>query len=91
MMNKKKIITTAKCAFKLVATIGTAIIVKSLLDAVTPKHAHPAKKIAVVVGGYVISDMIVEKIGEEAEKSWDRITVSIKEITSSFSQEKHVS
>ena len=71
-MNKRRIVKIAKGTFKLVATIGTAIIVKSILDAVTPNNTPPVKKIAVLIGGYVISDMIVEKVQEEADKTWER-------------------
>ena len=80
LINKRRAVKIAKSTFKLVATLGTAIIVKGLLDAVTPKHIHPAKRVAVMVGGYVLSDMIVEKVQEEAGKTWDRTVKSVREV-----------
>lgn len=84
LINKRRAVKIAKGTFKLVATIGTAIIVKGILDAVTPKNVGPAKKVAVIIGGYVLSDMIVEKVQEEAGKSWDRTVSSIREVKDAF-------
>ena len=80
LINKRRAEKIAKGTFKLVATLGTAIIVKGILDAVTPRHINPAKKVAVLIGGYVLSDMIVEKVQEEAGHTWDRTVKSIREI-----------
>ena len=84
LFNKRRTIKIAKGTFKLLATIGTAIIVKSIFDVVTPKDTSPAKKVAVVIGGYVLSDMIVEKVQNEAEKSWDRAVQSLEDIRGLF-------
>ena len=80
LINKRRAVKIAKGTFKLVATLGTAIIVKGLLDSVTPRNVGPAKRVAVLVGGYVLSDMIVEKVQEEAGHTWDRTVKSIREV-----------
>ena len=89
IIKKENVVKIAKCTFKLTATIGASIIVKSIFDSVMPRNPNPAKKIVVLVGGYVLSDMIVEKVSEEAGKSWDRVITSVSEIKESFSSEKH--
>ena len=86
LKSKRRILKVAKGTFKIAATIGTAIIVKGILDAVTPKSVGPAKKVAVLIGGYVLSDMIVTKVEEEAGKSWDRTVKSIREVRTIFSR-----
>lgn len=80
LINKRRAVKIAKGTFKLVATLGTAIIVKGILDVVTPQQINPAKKVAVLIGGYVLSDMVVEKVQEEAGKTWDRTVKSIREV-----------
>ena len=79
-IRKYKMMKIAKTAFKVTAVIGTGIIVKGLLNAVAPKDAGALKKTAIIIGGYVISDAIIERVTNEADATWDRTVNSIKEV-----------
>ena len=94
LKNKRRMLKIAKGAFRIAATIGTAIIVKGIVDAVSPTYVRKdrfmalvtAQKTAVLVGSYVIGDMITEKVSEATDRVWDKTVESIREVKATFSR-----
>jgi len=68
---KESLMDLVKEGFKFCAIIGTTLIIHNIVKSVTPEDTGFAKKATILVGEYVISDVICNTISIGAEKTWD--------------------
>ena len=74
-----KKIEMVKAVGGLVISAGVAAIVGNTVKASTPANIGAIKKLCIVVGSFVLSDMISDKAVAHAEKKVDDGIASLKE------------
>jgi len=62
-----------KGAVELVIAVGAGILTGNAINLVKPSNLGIVKKIAVGVGGWAISDMVVTKVTDHFDSEWDKV------------------
>jgi len=62
-----------KGAVELVIAVGAGILTGNAINLVKPSNLRIVKKIAVGVGGWAISDMVVTKVTDHFDSEWDKV------------------
>ena len=68
-----------KSGLQLVTGIGVGLISDEALKKVTPKNLSKAKEVAIKVGGFVLSSMIIDKATDYVEEQFDDQVDKFKE------------
>ena len=71
-----------KSGIQLVTGFGAGLIADEALKMVKPKNLTGLKKVAVKVGGFVLSMMVADKASTYVEQMWDDTAKDIKEFVS---------
>lgn len=72
-MSNSRIFRCTKGTFKAVSTIGTTLILANFIKAITPKDISPIKKIAIISGELILSDMLMEAVGKHTDGYLEKI------------------
>ena len=67
-----------KSGLQLIAGFGSGLIVDNALKVVKPKNLTGLKKVAVKVGGAVLSMMVADKASDYVGEYWDKTKDDIK-------------
>lgn len=68
-----------KSGIQLMTTVGVGFIADEAIKMVKPKNLTGLKKVAVRVGGFVLSAMAADKASEYVEEVWDKTAKDIKD------------
>ena len=71
-------LTLVKSGLQLIAGFGSGLIVDNALKVVKPKNLTGLKKVAVKVGGAVLSMMVADKASDYVGEYWDKTKDDIK-------------
>ena len=71
-------LTIAKLATGFVVSAGTGTIVKNIIKSTTPDNLKIAKRVTVVIGGFVLSGMVGEMATKYTDKNIDGIVKGFK-------------
>ena len=71
-------LTLVKSSLQLIAGFGSGLIVDNALKVVKPKNLTGLKKVAVKVGGAVLSMMVADKASDYVGEYWDKTKDDIK-------------
>lgn len=75
-------LTLVKSGLQLIAGFGSGLIVDNALKVVKPKNLTGLKKVAVKVGGAVLSMMVADKASDYVGEYWDKTKDDIKTLIS---------
>lgn len=71
-----------KSGIQIITGFGAGLIADEALKMVKPKNLTGLKKVAVKVGGFVLSMMVADKASTYVEQMWDDTAKDIKEFVS---------
>ena len=71
-------LTLVKSGLQLIAGFGSGLIVDNALKVVKPKNLTGLKKVAVKIGGAVLSMMVADKASDYVGEYWDKTKDDIK-------------
>ena len=68
-----------KSGIQIISGIGVGYIADAAIDMVKPKNLTGLKKVAVKVGGFVLSAMVADKASNYVEEMWDSTVGEVKD------------
>lgn len=69
-----------KSGIQLISGFGVGMIVDEGVKRIRPKNLTGLKKVAVKLGGYVLSAMAIDKASEYVGQEWDKATEDLKKL-----------
>ena len=68
-----------KSGITMITGLGAGLLADEALKLIKPKSVTGLKKVAVKIGGFVISMMVADKASDYVEEVWDKTAKDIKE------------